>query len=204
MRYARACRLGLCAFAGTFVHPQGSYPREGRERGELDFERLVDLYYGPLYRFALSLTRTDSDACDLTQETFHIWAAKGHQLLDASKVKTWLFTTLHRLFLESQRRPARFPHFELEDVSDELPSVEPALVDRLDAGRLVELLARVEEPYQAPVALFYLEDYSYQEIAGILRIPLGTVKSRIARGLAQLKHLLLQEAAPGASGRKTP
>ena len=53
---------------------------------------LVDLYYGPLYRFALSLTRTETDACDLTQETFRIWATKGHQLQDRTRVKSWLFT----------------------------------------------------------------------------------------------------------------
>jgi RNA polymerase sigma-70 factor (ECF subfamily) len=48
------------------------------------------------------------------------------------------------------------------------------------------------------VALFYLEDYSYNEIVGILEIPLGTVKSRIARGLAQLKELVLRKSAsPG-------
>jgi RNA polymerase sigma-70 factor (ECF subfamily) len=57
------------------------------------------VYYEPLYQFAFSLARDEADACDLTQQTFCIWAAKGHQLRDASKVKTWLFTTLHREFL---------------------------------------------------------------------------------------------------------
>ena len=66
-------------------------------RQELDFEGLVNLHYASLYRFALSLTRKESDASDLTQQTFYVWATKGHQLLDASKVKSWLFTTLHRI-----------------------------------------------------------------------------------------------------------
>ena len=55
---------------------------------------------------------------------------------------------------------------------------------------MVELLGKVDAPFQAPVALFYLEDYSYREIGVMLDIPLGTVKSRIARGLAQLKQLV--------------
>jgi RNA polymerase sigma-70 factor, ECF subfamily len=169
--------------------------------GDLDFDSLVDLYYGALYRFAVSLSRNESDACDLTQETFHIWATKGHQLQDPAKVKPWLFTTLHRLFLETQRRQARFPHHELDEVIDELPLLAPELVDRLDSLTLVELLGRVDPQYQAAVALFYLEDYAYAEIAGILGIPLGTVKSRIARGLAQLKHLVLKEAASSGPGR---
>src|ERR1035441_4330276 len=75
----------------------------------VDFESLVARFYAPLYQFAFSLTRSEADACDLTQQTFTIWAAKGHQLRDPSKVKTWLFTTLHREFLESRRRQTRFP-----------------------------------------------------------------------------------------------
>ena len=62
--------------------------------GPLDFDSLVSLHYASLYRFALSLTRKESDACDLTQQTFYVWASKGHQLEDNSKVKSWLFTTL--------------------------------------------------------------------------------------------------------------
>ncbi|HXB59356.1 MAG TPA: RNA polymerase sigma factor, partial [Candidatus Acidoferrales bacterium] len=79
----------------------------------VDFENLVSSHYGTLYQFALSLTRDEAEACDLTQETFCIWAAKGHQLRDVTKVKTWLFTTLHREFLGSRRRQTRFPHVEL-------------------------------------------------------------------------------------------
>src|SRR5688572_15564417 len=79
------------------------------------FEAIVTEHYEPLYRFALSLTRAESDACDLTQQTFYVWATKGHQLRDRAKIKTWLFTTLYRSFLVSKRRQYRFPHCELED-----------------------------------------------------------------------------------------
>src|SRR5881392_1568700 len=125
---------------------------------ELDFDSLVNLYYASLYRFALSLTRKESDACDLTQQTFYIWARKGHQLQDASKVKSWLFTTLHREFLETQRRQTRFPHYELDEVNHKLPNIEPDSVNRLDSGAVLSLLAQVDPVFQAAVALFYLED----------------------------------------------
>ena len=85
----------------------------------LNFEEIVDQFYPMLYRFALSLARNEADACDLTQQTFYIWANKGNQLRDLTKVKTWLFTTLHREFLESRRRMTRFPHVEL-DSADEI------------------------------------------------------------------------------------
>jgi RNA polymerase sigma-70 factor (ECF subfamily) len=182
-------QLKLGDFTGTFVSAQGSYDKAGQQP-ELDFDRLVEFYYGPLYRFAMSLTKTESDASDLVQDTFLAWATKGHQLRDKTKVKSWLFTTLHRRFLESQRRVVRFPHLEMDEASDDLPSVEPTLVDQLDAQTIVQMLAEVDPQFQAAVALFYLEDYSYNEIATILEVPLGTVKSRIARGLAQLRNLV--------------
>jgi RNA polymerase sigma factor (sigma-70 family) len=64
---------------------------------------------------------------------------------------------------------------------------------RLDTTMVVDALARLDEAFRAPVALSYLEDYSYEEIAEILEIPLGTVKSRIARGIAQLQQALLKD-----------
>src|SRR5277367_4750864 len=124
---------------------------------ELDFEGLVARYYGPLYQFAYSLAGTEADASDLTQQTFYIWATKGHQLRDLSKVKTWLFTTLHREFLNMRRRVVRFPHMELDEMDHELPSVPPNVVNALDSGKVVKLLGQVGEPYQAALILFYLE-----------------------------------------------
>ena len=165
-----------------------------------DFEGLVERYYRSLYQFAFSLSRSEAEACDLTQQTFYIWATKGSQLRDVSKVKSWLFTTLHREFLEMQRRKTRFPHLELEEVSHELPNVEPELVNRLDSSAVLSLLAQVDPVFQAPVALFYLEEYPYKEIAEILTVPMGTVKSRIARGIAQLQVLAKSADARGGSG----
>src|ERR1051325_1252425 len=117
--------------AGTKVRPM-SHIEYGAERSvSLDFENLVECYYRPLYKFAYSLSQSEAEACDLTQQTFYVWATKGQQLRDASKVKTWLFTTLHREFLETRRRQSRFPHYELSQV--ELPAISPARVNELDS-----------------------------------------------------------------------
>jgi RNA polymerase sigma-70 factor (ECF subfamily) len=77
-------------------------------------------------------------------------------------------------------------------VEEELPDVPPELCGQADWTGVIECLGRVNEAFQAPVALFYIEDYSYPEIAEILEIPLGTVKSRIARGIRQLQQMLVQ------------
>ncbi len=156
-----------------------------------DFEQIVLQHYEPLYRFAFSLTRTEADARDLTQQTFYVWATKGRQLRDRSKVKSWLFTTLHREFLNIRRRVVRFPHLELSETTEDLPFISPQVVNALDAARVVEFLGQVQEPFRAALTLFYLEDTSYKEIAEILGVPLGTVRSRISRGMAQLQQLIL-------------
>jgi RNA polymerase sigma factor (sigma-70 family) len=163
-----------------------------------DFEEIVSQHYEALYRFALSLTRTEADASDLTQQTFYIWATKGHQLRDRSKVKSWLFTILHREFLQIRRRAVRFPHLELSEGIEDLPTISPEMVNTLDAARVFELLGQVQEPYRAVLTLFYLEDYSYKEIADILEVPLGTVRSRIFRGMAQLRQLILMGTGPAS------
>jgi len=164
------------------------------------FEALVSEHYEPLYRFALSLTRSESDAQDLTQQTFYVWATKGHQLRDLSKVKTWLYTTLHRAFLVARRRQSKFPHCDLEEASNQLPTFTPALADHVDSSKVLSALAKVDEVFQPAVALFYLEDYSYRDIAAILDVPVGTVKSRIARGIAQLREILLPDGKPSERG----
>jgi RNA polymerase sigma-70 factor (ECF subfamily) len=77
----------------------------------------------------------------------------------------------------------------------ELPSVPPAVVRQMDWQTVLDALGQVDEVYRAPLALFYLEDHSYREIAEVLQVPIGTVMSRIARGRAQLQKLLLERSA---------
>lgn len=180
--------------AGNKTWPGVSYLIWQIMAEDLDFETLVDQYYQPLYKFALGLAGSEADACDLTQQTFYIWQTKGHQLREAGKIKSWLFTTMHREFLNSRRRIIRFPHCELEQSEGELPPVPAGAMSTADYPAVLAALARVDPPHQAAVALFYMEDYSYQEIADILEIPIGTVKSRLARGIAQLQKLLLAPA----------
>lgn len=151
---------------------------------------LVEQFYAPLYRFALSLSRNEPDAGDLTQQTFYVWETKGHQLRDSSKVKTWLFTTLYREYLAKRRHDARFVETDDDSVFVEPAHVAPSIVNALDAVTVQDALHHLEERYRAPVTLFYMQQHSYREIAEILAIPIGTVMSRISRGKAELRKAL--------------
>ena len=147
----------------------------------------------PLYRFALSLSREPSDAADLTQQTFLLWASKGHQLHEQSKVKAWLFTTLYREFLRGERKRCRQLQSNSETELFEMQSL-PVVVNQLDGDAVVRALLNLEEIYRAPLSLFYLQEHSYNEIAEILDVPIGTVMSRISRGKAQLRKQLADGA----------
>ena len=155
----------------------------------------------PLYRFALSLSRKESDAADLTQQTFYLWASKGHQLRDASKVKAWLFTSLYREFLGRKRQQDRFVEEEGSGEAIAAQSVPASVVNQLDGEIVQRELFALEEIYRAPLTLFYLQQHSYKEIAETLEVPIGTVMSRISRGKEQLRKALADSAGLTSNDR---
>lgn len=153
------------------------------------FVQIVDAHYSALYRFALSLSRSEADASDLTQQTFYVWATKGHALREVSKVKSWLFTTLYREFLRGRRRGERITSLDTAPEA-EVAALEPEAIDGMDGQVVVAALQEVDEIFRAPLTLFYLQELSYQEIAETLDVPIGTVMSRLSRGKAQLRTRL--------------
>jgi RNA polymerase sigma-70 factor (ECF subfamily) len=167
---------------------------------DLEFENLVKLYYRDLYRFGLSLTGNEADACDLTQQTFYIWANKKDQLRDPSSVKSWLFTTLHREFLKICRRQKRFVDESTEEAIENAPEVSADCVNRIDSQTLLRFFGELDEHHRAALVLYYMEDLPYKQIAEVLGIPLGTVQSRIARAKIQLLRRLSETGSgPGAT-----
>src|SRR3984957_19861553 len=109
------------------------------------FAQLVDAHYASLYRFALSLTRNSADASDLVQQTFFIWATKGHGLRESTKAKSWLFTTLYREFLRVRRRDSKATSLEaLPPGESEFAAAEVDSLTRLDAAAVVAALQSVD------------------------------------------------------------
>jgi len=155
-----------------------------------EFEQLVNSYYRDLYRFAFSLTKSEADAADLTQQTFYIWARKGHQLRATQNAKCWLLTTLHREFLQFRRSRQRFSEHSAQEMLEQTQLDHGQPISRNDIQTVLDCLNIIPENYRVALMLYYLEDLAYKEIAAILDLPLGTVQSRIARGKAQLSELL--------------
>jgi len=155
-----------------------------------DFRGIVESYYQPLYRFAISLCRNDFEAQDLTQQTFFLWASRGHQLRDGSKVKSWLFTTLYREFLGIRKKNSRLEPASPEEFEKIADAPAPVQLEDFDGDGVLRALMKIEETYRTPLMLFYLKNHSYKQIAAVLNLPIGTVMSRLSRGKQQLKQIL--------------
>ncbi len=171
---------------------------------DVDYEQAVALYHEDLHRFALSLARNSDDARDLTQESYCRLLEKGGQLRDRTKVKSWLFTTLYRIFLGGERHEKRFPHLEFSAAEPELPALTGDMVDKMDGATVLEALQEIDEHHRTPLMLFYLQCLSYREIAELLDVPIGTVMSRLARAKAILRTAVLQRHTPAQTSNVIP
>jgi RNA polymerase sigma-70 factor (ECF subfamily) len=174
-----------------------------RER-DLAFEREALPWIDDVYRFALSLTRDESDADDVVQDTFLRAYRSWHTYLPGSDCRRWLFTICRNVFLRSRER-AR-PTVELD-----APEVDAAaarslyatatrdgaedILARLDlAPAITEALNAVPEPFRATLIIVDVEDQSYESAAEILGVPIGTVRSRLFRGRRLMQERLLTYA----------
>lgn len=162
-----------------------------------DFELLVDAHYADLYRFAIRLARNEADACDLTQQTFAIFARKGGEIREQGKRKSWLFTTLYREFLRQGARAQRIVSMDEAGLEDHAAPAAEDGTRSAERAEMLEALDSLDEPQRAILVLYYLNDHSYKEIAEVLGLPLGTVMSRLARAKDALRTRLQEDPRKG-------
>lgn len=162
------------------------------------FEQLVVKYQTPIYRLCLRMTGNPEDAADLTQESF----LKAWRALDTfrfgSGFSTWLFRLASNTCLDHLRAQKRRPVLPLTledndgeemtlDPPDSAPTPEEALLASEEQERLNKALAQLDPQQRHILTLRVVNDLSYTEIAEILEIKEGTVKSRIARARDALR-----------------
>lgn len=135
------------------------------------------------------MTRNAHDAEDLVQETF-LRAYRGFDRFQpGTNIRAWLFTILHRVRTDAFRRAGRSPQtVELTDDGPAVPAPQEALAT--GAEDVERALLALPEVFRTAVVLRDVEDLSYDEIARVLSVPVGTVMSRIHRGRALLRAAL--------------
>jgi RNA polymerase sigma-70 factor (ECF subfamily) len=152
---------------------------------EQDALELVDR----LYAAALRLTRNEADAQDLVQDTYLRAFRSSGQFEAGTNMRGWMFTILHNTFLNQRRDRGRSPIDADSDAVEQAPDnrhggsnpEELLLRETMDAD-LQAALDRLPAAYREAVWLRDVEQFSYDEIAGIVGVPIGTVMSRISRG----------------------
>jgi len=167
-------------------------------RGDREaFSQLIMQYQVPLYNMALRMVGGPDDAADIVQDAFLRAWEKIRMLRDAP-FKSWLFQIAANLCYDHFRRGRRYGTMPDDDHSDKVVGLGIATPDpqeRAEANernRLVrESIAELDHDMRVAIILRDINGMSYDEIATVLRVPLGTVKSRIARARAQVQLSLI-------------
>jgi RNA polymerase sigma-70 factor (ECF subfamily) len=148
-------------------------------------------HVGGLRRYALALTGGQQEAEDLVQDTLLRAIAAAGSFRRGGNLRAWLFSIMHNAFISGVRR--RGPR--LVELDDEIvaPASGQAQLIRLELRDAMSALARLPEPQRAAVSLIALEEFSYEEAARVLDVPLGTLMSRLARGREALRQMTRDE-----------
>ena len=172
-----------------------------RRRGNRDsFERESQKIFDSLYRTARRLTRNPDDAEDLVQEAL-VRGFEAYDRFDGRNFKAWMLKILSNLYINKYRVQQRTPTFEsiedaagAESIASEEHDPGMALQEGLLSEQVEDALAQLPDEYRITVMLCDIEGLTYEEISDVLNVPIGTVRSRIARGRERLRELLLEFA----------
>lgn len=164
------------------------------------FERLSEAVFPSLFGTALRLTRDREEASDLTQEAI-IRAYEAFDRFDGRNFKAWILRILTNLYINRYRQRKREAGKEsldaehaAEPVASEAAEPDRVLLDEMVGAEVEQALAMVPPDFRLTVILSDIEGLTYEEIATATQVPIGTVRSRLARGRAMLRRALAEYA----------
>jgi RNA polymerase sigma-70 factor (ECF subfamily) len=152
------------------------------------FEALVARWHEPLWRYVLGMTGDPARGEEILQEGWLRILRGIDRLRDPDRLRPWLFSIVRRTFVDRLR--ARYAEPRLEPLDAEPPDETPPQLDWEESESLHRALQRLPPPDRETVVLFYLRELDLRQVAEVLEIPLGTVKSRLHRGRRTLRQEL--------------
>ena len=159
----------------------------------VDYERLVREHKDRIYSFAVWTLRNAEDARDVAQEALvRLW--QHRKKVEIPAARSWLMTTTHHLCVDRQRRRVRRPEVDEESLvvplTDEGPDPHRQAASSETARAIGRALASLGEKDRAVVMMREVQGMSYDEIARVLDVPLGTLKARLHRARDRLRREL--------------
>jgi RNA polymerase sigma-70 factor (ECF subfamily) len=171
------------------------------------FGLLHERFKEKVFRLAFSILRDETQAEDAAQDVFvRIWKGLPAYHGGAS-LSTWVYTITRNTCLTELKRRGRHPTVslqepEMETAADGLESLQSAAMDSGAEMDVASLLAQLPGDYRQVLTLFYLEQKAYEEVAAMLGLPLGTVKTLIFRAKKALVRINAWQEQAGAMGLK--
>lgn len=178
------------------------------------FEALMLPHMDALYRYAFSFTREGARAEDLVQDAYLKAFKAFHQFKEGSNAKAWLFKILRNTFISDYRRKKAHPEVSVSDEDAEFriynaakeihdqrelseaeqEMFDPKNLEKFFGDEIIKAVDSLSEDYREVILLCDVQEFSYQEISDLLDIPIGTVRSRIARARGLLQKQLWEYA----------
>ena len=168
----------------------------------LEFTNALLELEGHLNSFAMTFTKSSDDAKDLTQETFLKVYIKKDSYKEISKFSTWLYTIASNLAKTELRKIKRRKTFSISEITKSAKEHNlfvnengnnSDIIDNNEHKILHESIHDLEQDFRTIIILREIQELSYENISKILKLPLGTVKSRINRGKLKLRDILINK-----------
>ncbi|MEA2544013.1 MAG: hypothetical protein QOH35_5379 [Acidobacteriaceae bacterium] len=180
-----------------------------RANGSMTEADMLKEHIDGLYGYALALSRNRIDAEDLVHETYVRAIPAVWRLRKESNVKSWMFSILRNIWFNQLRQPlvaVQMPGTDIEQVLPEFRATSAndphsLLTTSLDQNQVRQAISRLPIDSREIILLREFEDMSYQQIAGVLKCPVGTVMSRLGRARFKLRALLSSSPEGDSSGK---
>jgi RNA polymerase sigma-70 factor, ECF subfamily len=154
------------------------------------FATLVERYDRAVYHLAYRTLHDVEEARDATQEAFFKAFRSLRTFKPGAKFSTWIFAITYHACCDRLNRRKRYTSDEMPERADSAPGPEQQVVALDEASRLRAAIDALPEKYRTVVTLFHLQGRQYEEIANVLGLPMGTVKTHLFRAKEQLRRLL--------------
>ncbi len=197
---ARRCDVAAALLEAPLIHPADDDDDQALVAAALAgrpdaFGTLVERYDRAVYHLAYRTLRDQEEARDAAQEAFFKAYRSLRTFKPGNKFSTWIFAITYHACCDRLSRRRRYSNEEMPERADPAAGPDSQAIAEDEARRLRAAIEALPEKYRTVITLYHLQGRQYEEIAQVLGIPMGTVKTHLFRAKEQLRRMLSEDAA---------